>query len=578
METAGRWALLDARLPADVRADIEDRLWRPIEAQATLEVLRTDPAFIASPGTHPAMFADHGVVHVRDVATGLTQLVRTVDGVLLAARPPQRRAFVETIGVAMAYLHDIGMVDMTRVGRRVHPLVAAHAAFGPDATPLVEHLLGPGPVRERLDEVGRQAPFTVPREMVVREVLSLSAAHSKTTVPAWLLDDRGALRRRMQGAVFVSLDAHRAAAPEAVTLHPDWALAARAGYPDPSASFAWLEASDGPQAELADDVIDAIRALRAADVLRQRGTVLRTSGGFELCLDAETAQAVCTMRTANGDAAYVIMYDDPRGAGEANVQVAFVTPGGDLRIAFHRGAFGSEEATRRAMDAMAGVVIDIEADVLPSFAGRPARGLPPPLRSVGDMRIELERPDDRPAFADEVASIIIAREPALAGRVVTVANVEGAAPDERRRYHLATHVDPEGDDAVALLRRVAEHGLDDHALEPADAFAEVKVASIAAGERLVAPGSSPSFVYVPLGPGLTVRPDGGYAPSPLHPWVPVGTTGVIRRAERNSEIVADRDVDVLMIPAERYARAWLRPLSPEDLARRLLQEATASTG
>ena len=50
---------------------------------------------------------------------------------------------------------------------------------------------------------------------------------------------------------------------------------------------------DGPQAELADDVVDALQALRAADVLRQRGTVLRTSGGFEICMDAETARAVC---------------------------------------------------------------------------------------------------------------------------------------------------------------------------------------------------------------------------------------------------------------------------------------------
>ena len=75
----------------------------------------------------------------------------------------------------------------------------------------------------------------------------------------------------------------------------------------------------------------------AADVLRQRGTVLRTSGGFEICMDAETARAVCTLRPATGDAAYVIIYDDERGAGEANIRAAFVTPQGHLRIAFHRG-------------------------------------------------------------------------------------------------------------------------------------------------------------------------------------------------------------------------------------------------
>ena len=51
MEEAGRWALLDERLPAHVREAIEDRLWRPIGAQATLEILVADPAFLADPGT-----------------------------------------------------------------------------------------------------------------------------------------------------------------------------------------------------------------------------------------------------------------------------------------------------------------------------------------------------------------------------------------------------------------------------------------------------------------------------------------------------------------------------------------------
>ena len=578
MEEAGRWSLLDERLPAAVRAEIEERLWRPIEAQATLDALLGDPAFMADPGTHPAMFADHGVVHVRDVAAGFVQLFQTVNGLLLAARPPDRRAFVETVGVAITYLHDVGMVDMSRVGRRVHPVVAAHEAFGPQVAPLVESLLDPGPVRRRLDEVAGRAPFAAAPELVVRELLSLSLAHSKTTVPAGLLDDRPALRRLMQVAAFVDLAAHRAAVdePGARTLTPDWALAARLGYPEPSASFAWLTASDGPQTELADDVVDAVRVLRAADVLRQRGTVLRTSGGFELCMDAETAHAVCTVRTASGDAAYVLTYDDPRGAGEANVKVAFVTPRGDLRIAFHRGAFGSNAANRRAADSVAGVVLDIVADVVPSFGGRPARALPSPSRSIDDVRIELERPSDRPAFADDVASIVTARDPSLIGRVFTVADVEGAAPDERRRYHVAAPVDGERDEAAEVLRRMADHGLDGGAMEPIDAFAEVRRASVAAGERLVAPGSSPSFVYVPLESGLTVRPDGGYAPAPLHPWVPVGTTGVIRHAERNSEIVADRDVDVLMIPAERYARAWLRPLHPADLASHLPRESATS--
>jgi hypothetical protein len=83
-------------------------------------------------------------------------------------------------------------------------------------------------------------------------------------------------------------------------------------------------------------------------------------------------------------------------------------------------------------------------------------------------------------------------------------------------------------------------------------------------------------VYVPTGRGLVVRPDGGYAPRPLHPWIPVGTTGVIRRAERNAAIEAEDEVDVIMIPGELYARAWLHPLRPEELAERLRALAPSS--
>ena len=579
MEEGGRLAELDARLPRPLRTDLEEHLWRPIETQATLEVLCVDPSFLADPGHHPAIFADHGVVHVRDVAIGLIRLLDTINGVLLPERPPARQGFVEAVGVATAYLHDIGMVDMTPSGRRVHALYAAHAAFGSSVDPLVRYLLAPGPVRSRLDDIAARAPFATSLENVVREILSLGVAHSKTAVPADVLDDRDDFRTLLQRIVFTSLDDLRAAPrlPQAADTSPIPRDANAQAYDDPATSYAWLSATSGPQAELADDVIDAVRALRAADVLRQRGTVLRTSGGFEICMDAETARAVCTLRPVTGDAAYVVIYDDERGAGEANIRAAFVTPRGDLRIAFHRGGFGSPEAAQRAATSVADVIVDIQADVIPSFSGvSVGGGLRAPMRTRHDVQIQLERPGDRPAFADDVASLVAEREPALARRLVTVADTQGAAPQERRRFFLAQPMDPTGPEADELLRLLAEHGAETAGFDRAAAFAEACRASIEPGEVLVTPGSAPAFVYVPTGPGLVVRPGGGYAPSPLPPWVPVGTTGVIRRAERNSEIVAERALEVIMIPGELYARAWLRPMTAAGLGMRLRRPAAAA--
>jgi hypothetical protein len=376
----------------------------------------------------------------------------------------------------------------------------------------------------------------------------------------------------MQRVVFTRLEDHRATSrrPTADDPSPMPTDANTGRYEDATRSFAWVSSTGGPQAELADDVVDAVRALRAADVLRQRGTTLRTSGGFELYVDSRNAMAVCTLRPETRDAAYVITYDDDRAAGEANVRVAFITPQGDLRIAFHRGGFASDAATHRAAASVADVVEDIVADVIPSFSGRfVGDGLRAPTCAIDDMQIQLERPGDRPDFAVAVATLVAEHVPSLAHRLVVVADVEGAAPEERDRYYAAELVEASGSQADDVLRGMLACGVDTSSLERAVAFSEVRRAVIQPGEMLVRRGSPPAFVYVPMAAGLEVRPDGGYAPSPLHPWIPVGTTGVIRRAGRNAAIVAELEVAVIMIPADLYQEVWLRPLSVDELVSRM---------
>lgn len=571
VEEPSPW-VVDAFLPPHLRAYLEDRFWQPIQARATLETLREDPDFLRDPGRHPAMFSDHGVVHARDIANGVVHLVDGIDGLLLPGRPEERRRFVQSVGVATAYLHDIGMVDLTSAGRRIHAAYAAQAAFGDDVDQLVDHLVSDGVFGERLRGVAAEAPFGVAMGTVVREILSLTVAHSKSAVPAAVLDDRPRLRRLLRQVVFTDLAQQRVAdrLMDGQGEPSTWTGPAGARYADPTLSWAWLVATDGPQAALADDVVDAIRALRAADVLRQRGSVLRTSGGFELCIDARTARAVCILRSADGSRAYVVTYDDDRCVGEANIRVAFITPQGDLRIAFHRGRFEDASAARRAARCVADVVIDISADVIHSFGGVPVGpGLLAPSKAVEDIRIELERPDDDPAFADAVEGIVAEREPSFAARLRVVADVDGAAPIERRRYHSAMAVEPAGDFADEVIGRMQEHGSVLDGLDRVAAFAEVRCTTVRSGETLMGRGSPPSFVYVPLGHGLVAQPGGGYPPAPLEPWVAVGATGIIRRAERNADVVAEREVDVLMIPAASFADRWLRPLEAHELEARL---------
>ena len=154
-------------LPDDIRTLLEERFWRPIERSATIEALRESGAGIDDAAHDPFLFADHGVVHVRDIARGVISLAESANGLLLPLRPPERQRFLVAYGVTVTYLHDIGMVDPTPEGRRVHPAFAAHTAFGPELDDVVEHLLGgPSPMVARLRHVQAVSPFEVPLPVI----------------------------------------------------------------------------------------------------------------------------------------------------------------------------------------------------------------------------------------------------------------------------------------------------------------------------------------------------------------------------------------------------------------------------
>ena len=55
-------------VPSAVLERIEHRYWAPIEIGAWPESFMFDAALYESPATNPALFSDHGVVHVRDIA------------------------------------------------------------------------------------------------------------------------------------------------------------------------------------------------------------------------------------------------------------------------------------------------------------------------------------------------------------------------------------------------------------------------------------------------------------------------------------------------------------------------------
>jgi hypothetical protein len=562
---------IDDYLPAEVRSVLEERFWHRVEEGSMVEALSVDDeGLLTAPDAHPALFADHGVVHARDIAAGVVDLAETVDGVLLPSRPDDRRDFVVALAVVLAYLHDAGMYDPTSAGRRIHAIYAAHLPFSGEIDDVLDRLAGHGsPVVERIAAVDAVAPFGVPRDVVLRELVSLAVAHSKSTVPAVFLGDFTGLRSVMRHVVLADLDHHRgsAGAPAPDDELPGELCGNARWYADPVRdAYAWLDSPPAAHRALADDAVDAVRLVRAADALRQRGTTLKTAAGYEIFIDADTGEAVFALRTAANDRLLLLRVDSPLSAGEANLRGAFATPDGHLRIAFHRGRFSSPEGAAAARAATARVVADIGADVLGAFAvRRPSPDLPAPARDPATMRLELERPSDEPSFADAVADGVADRDAALARHVAVVADLEDAQPAERERYYRGVEVQAGSDEAAEILSALGACGLKEAAIDSDKAFEDVRRVRLDDGEVLVEAGSPPSFVYVALGPGLRVKPLGGYEAADVAAWLPIGITGVVRQAERNSTVVAGAPVEVLMIPGELFHREWFRPYEQHEI-------------
>ena len=150
-------AAVDRCLSKDLRSILEERFWRRVEENSTLEAVSDDGWVISTLGLHPALFADHGIVHVRDVAAGVVELARIADGTLFPPRPPDRQDFVVGLAVLIAYIHDAGMHDPTPEGRRIHALHAAQIPFSGQMDDVIAQLLASGgPVASRIISMPRR--------------------------------------------------------------------------------------------------------------------------------------------------------------------------------------------------------------------------------------------------------------------------------------------------------------------------------------------------------------------------------------------------------------------------------------
>jgi hypothetical protein len=569
-------------LPESLCTWVEQRYYAQINAQARFEVLIGDQRFWEAPRAHVGLYSDHGVIHVRDVARQIVQLLDDIHGMLIPTRPPERLdPFMKGYGVVLAYLHDIGMVDFSPLGRSMHPEYAAQAVFSAAFDAWIDTLVAHnvGGMAARLQSLARSGALAQPPELVLREMLALSMAHSKSKIPISVLNDRATLRAIAQHSVGTDLpplhfrqqhaQGIASSAPEPSTAQRE--LLSRYYADFDRDAFSWLVAGGAEIDSLVEDIIDTLRALRAADALRQRGTVQKSSGGYEVFISQQTGGAVYALRLGS-DQMYLFEINDKMSAGEANIASTELDRAGNLRISFHRGAFASEAALAQAVAGAAVAVQDIQADVIESFHRtiEQADGTTAPAQKTSAM-IEtwLESTDDSHNFVDRVCAALRVLNPTYAGQILIVPSLQNIAEIERDRYLAVPDIQWSQNERRMLLTRMAESGCKIESIDLDEAFRHVRLMTLRSGETLIEADQPAGMVYVPLGDGLRIIPLGGYDSFSVQAWMPLGSTGVIRGALRNARVIAEQPVSALMIPKDVYLRHWHATYTAAELRQRL---------
>ena len=459
MEEAGRWARLDEHLPRDLRADLEDRFWRPIEAQASLEALSRRPLVLRRSGPPSGdlrrPWRRPRPRRGRRPRPARGQGRRVAPG----PRPPTAGRFMPTYGVAAGISprhRDGGHVAGSAGGST--RLRGACRLLAGRRPPRWTTSSAPGPVSRPVGRGRRTDPFVVPLGTVVREMLSLPPPTARPQSPrrSWTTEPPSA---DMQRLVFTSLDDQRAASAPAASACPSPVVrreADRWDYPVPSDAYRVAGRADGPQADSRGRRRG--RASRPCGRLTCSASAGRRSGRRLATRSAsmpQTAHAVCTLRSA---ARRRRLRDHVRrrpwcGGGEHRGRVRDPPGPPAHRIPSRRVRHG--EVARRAAMSVAGAILDIQADVIPSFGGR--------TRAGAAAAFAANRATSASSWSDRTTTrrlpmrsrtVLAELDPSLGGRLERWRTSREPRPLERARFYAAEPVeagDPLAEEIVEQL-------------------------------------------------------------------------------------------------------------------------------
>ncbi|MBP8002082.1 MAG: hypothetical protein V9G20_00040 [Candidatus Promineifilaceae bacterium] len=96
---------------------------------------------------------------------------------------------MQAMGVLLAHWHDVGMVDYSPFGRKMHPERACQLIFALEMDEWGEQVWQAdcGRVATHLSALAQQGFLAVPPQVMLREILALAMGHSKSKVPVLII-------------------------------------------------------------------------------------------------------------------------------------------------------------------------------------------------------------------------------------------------------------------------------------------------------------------------------------------------------------------------------------------------------
>ncbi|MFA6408632.1 MAG: hypothetical protein WCW01_00370 [Gammaproteobacteria bacterium] len=572
--------IIRAVIPEHICQLIGQKYYNKIPTAVDFEHIIHSKTFLENPTDDIALFSDHGLNHVKNVAAQVPTILRCVQGIHIPKRSPTRLKFMEQYGIILGFIHDIGMSNVSAFGRAMHGEFVAQEVFMPNFEPIFKLLWEEniGNIPWLLSNLHSEKHLVEKPKVVFRELLALACCHRKQLVPVSVLNSASALQAKVQFFISNTLE-HQYEDKKNPKNTPKTdksnnKILKRLGlfYKNfPEASFSWLKSNDNKIQELIFDIVDTIRIVRCADGLRQRGTELKTSAQFQIFINQFTASAVYSLTSKDGRM-YFLESEKSVNSGESNVANMYFTKEGDLRFSFHRGYFHSEEATERGLLSLQKLIIQLDNDISDTFSRIGLTNDKEKFKAHKRPSLLLETTEDRPKFTKRLVENIVKAKPELAKFIVQVPSLKLASPTEYSAYMNADSVTWNTKEKRSFLKKIAANGHKITQIDIEKAFTHSKIIQIKANASVFDAKTSPAFVYFPFSYGLEGYPTGSYSPFKVAPWTPLGSTGAIRGDIRNATVVAKKNVKLLMIPQEDYLQYWHAMYSVDEFVKAIKEK------